>query len=399
MRLTSLMGKYIQYNKKHLQFWNSIFIVLLSTSFVLTDWMFDIFTFSECILSIALFFLFISGNFKITKKQIGWIASILIIVSLNILANYYSNNEFVLKVGIAALIKISFYSIILVSFYNYFKDNNLFNRFLKMNNIIAIIICIIGIYITIAIYSNGSLPYEFFWKFTRTDRMSYAFNQNLDFIRTRSIFSEPSYLGYYLNIILGMNYFNKQDIKIKLSYNLVLTLTIVLTFSYSAIGVMLLTQLMYLLDEGKIKQFKWNNFMYLYIGIIGLLMFLSWDLINETIIERTIAILNGEDLSATGRLLDSWKYVNIDHLFRGNGIGHTADIWNIYAYILSDLGIVAFVLFCLFSLYTAKVNFKMGLLFVALNFQKGGYLSSGFWIYLLLLFIYMKQSSKINSKW
>lgn len=398
MSLTSSIEKYILYNKKYIRFWNNLFIVMLSASFVLTDWMLGIFTFSEYILGIALFFLFISGNFRITKKQIGWIGSILLIVALNILANCYSNNEFVLKIGIAALIKISFYSVILTNFYNYFKDNKITDQFLKTNNIIAIIICIIGIYITIAIYSNGILPYEFFWEFTRTDRMSYAFNQNLDFIRTRSVFSEPSYLGYYLNIILGMNYFNKNGIKIKYIYNLILTITIVLTFSYSAIGVMILTQLMYLLNREGIKQFKWNNFMYLYIGIFGLLIFLSWDLINETIIERTIAIFNGEDLSAIGRLFDSWKYVNTEHLFRGNGIGHTADIWNIYAYILSDLGIVAFIFSCLFSLYIIKINFKMGILFVALNFQKGGYLSSGFWIFLLLLFIYMKKNSKENSK-
>ena len=395
MNLTSSIDKYILYNKKYNKFWNGLFIVMVSASFVLTDWMLGIFTFSEYILGIALFLLFISGNFKITKKQILWIGTILLIVALNILANYYSNNEFILKIGIAALIKVSFYSIILTNFYNYFKENKITDQFLKTNNIIALIICIIGIYITIAIYSNGVLPYEFFWKFTRTDRMSYAFNQDLDFIRTRSIFSEPSYLGYYLNIILGMNYFNKNDIKIKYIYNLVLTVTIVLTFSYSAIGVMVLTQLMHLLNGRGIKQFKWNNFLYLYIVIFGILIFLSWDLINETIIERTIAIFNGEDLSAIGRLFDSWKYLNIEHLFRGNGIGHTADIRNIYAYILSDLGIVAFILSCLFSLYIIiKVNFKMGVLFVALNFQKGGYLSSGFWIFLLFLFIYMKKKQQ-----
>lgn len=397
MNSISSMNSWLIYNEKHIQFWNNIFMILVSISFVVTDWMFGIFALSEYILSIGLVFLFITGNFKINKKQIGWTTIILFIVSLNIIMNVYSNDEFILKTGIAALIKISFYSIMLISFYNYFKNRNIPDRFLKTNNIVAIIICIIGIYITIAIYSDGSLPYEFFWKYTRTDRMSYAFNQNLDFIRTRSIFSEPSYLGYYLNIILGMNYFNKQNIKMSIINNLIITMTIILTFSYSAIGIMVFIQLMYLLDRDKIKYFKWNKSMYLYIGIVGIVVFLSWGIINETIIERTIVILKGEDLSAIGRLFDSWKYVNTEHLFRGNGVGHTADIWNIYAYILSDLGAIAFILFCLFSLYIIKVNLKMGLLFVALNFQKGGYLSSGFWIFLLLLFIYMNRKDRLNS--
>ena len=90
----------------------------------------------------------------------------------------------------------------------------------------------------------------------------------------------------------------------------------------------------------------------------------------------------------------SWNYVNKEHIFMGNGMGHTPEIWNIYAYVLSDLGLIAFILFCIFSVFLIIKNYKMGILFIVLNFQKGGYLSSAFWSYLLLLFIYINKNDQ-----
>lgn len=361
----------------------------MSLSFVVTDWMIDIFTLSDYIFALVGACLVISGNYKIKRKQLLWILLVLGVIAANIVMNIQLNDDFVIKTGLAAFIRITYYVAIVVGVYNYVKNQHLEAQLLKMINIIAIVVCVIGIYITIALYSEGKLPYEFFWEFTRTDLLSYAFNEDIDFIRTRSIFSEPAYLGYFLNIILAMNYFNKVNVKIKKGFTIMISVTLFLTFSYSAIGIMVMIQGLYFIDKINLKKFKLTKRTLIYLLLFIVVVIASWDLINETIINRTADILSGEDGSAYFRIIRSWDYVNTKHIFLGNGIGHTPNVWNIYAYILSDLGLVAFLLSCLFSVYTLLINFRMGLVFIALNFQKGGYLNPAFSIFLLLIFIYI----------
>ena len=399
MKETSIVTKWLEFNKKNNHVWSNIILVLISLSFVVTDWMIGIFTLSDYIFVLVGISLLISGNYKIKRKQLLWILIILGVIAANIVMNEYNNEAFILKTGLAALIRITYYVAIVVGVCNYVKNQKLEAQFLKTLNIIAVIICFIGIYITIALYSNGQLPYEFFWKFTRTDLLSYAFNENLDFIRTRSIFSEPAYLGYFLNIILAMNYFNKVKVKINKVFIILITLTLFLTFSYSAIGIMMMIQGLYFIDKINLKNFKWTKKTTVSAIIFIVVLIFSWDLINETIINRTADILSGKDGSAYFRIIRSWDYVNTEHIFLGNGIGHTPNVWNIYAYILSDLGLIAFLVSCLFSFYTLFVNFRMGLVFIALNFQKGGYLNPAFSIFLLLIFIYIgnRDKNKVNA--
>ncbi|MCA9766820.1 MAG: hypothetical protein KC455_10435 [Carnobacterium sp.] len=394
LKKTSLLKKWKQLNGSHNTKWSTIILFLLSSSFALTDWMFGIFTFTEYILLIIGVCLFISGNYQIKAKQLKWFLLIIGIILVNIFVNDLNNGQFVLKVGLAGLIKVSFYLMVNVGLYNYVMNYGLEEKLLKTINIVAVIVGIIGIYITIALYSDGLLPYEFFWTYTRTDVLSYSFNAIENLVRTRSVFSEPSYLGYYLTIIIGMNLFNKRQIVIPIWMTLFLTLIVILTFSYSSIAVLVLIYLIHFISLDKIKEFKWVKTYWLYIGTFVAVLFVSKDIIYQTVIKRTIDIINGKDFSALFRIVKSWDYVNKDHLFMGNGIGHTPSIWNIYAYILSDLGLIAFILVCLFSLYLVLINYKMGILFIVLNFQKGGYLSSAFWIYLLLLLIYVKATKK-----
>lgn len=394
MENSSLITKWMDFNQKNNNIWSIFILTLVCVSFVVTDWMIGIFTLSDYIFALVSISLFISANYKVKKNQILWILLLLGIISANIVMNVNLNQNFVLKTGLAALIRISYYTAVVVGVYNYVKNQNLEARFLKILNVVTTVVCIIGVYITIALYSDGELPYEFFWTFTRTDLLSYAFNENPDFIRTRSVFSEPAYLGYFLNIVLAMNYFNKVNIRINKVFTIIISITLLLTFSYSAIGIMVMTQLLYFIDKVKLKKIKWTKITTLYMFVFGIILLFSWDLINETIVHRTVDILSGKDGSAYFRIIRSWDYVNTKNIFLGNGIGHTPNIWNVYAYILSDLGLVAFVLSSLFSLYMLLVNFKMGIVFIALNFQKGGYLNPAFSILLLLIFIYMGDKKK-----
>lgn len=200
-----ILTKWLKFNQKYHKIWSVFILALMSVSFVVTDWMIGIFTLSDYIFTIVGISLIISGNYKIKRKQLLWILLVLSVIAANLIMNIHYNEDFILKTGLAAFIRVTYYTALVVGVYNYVKEQKLEAQFLKILNIIAVIVCFIGIYITIALYSNDQLPYEFFWTFTRTDLLSYAFNENLDFIRTRSVFSEPAYLGYFLNIILAMN--------------------------------------------------------------------------------------------------------------------------------------------------------------------------------------------------
>ena len=391
LKIEALTHNWVEFNNKNNTTWMYIILISLGIASTVTDWMIGIFSMSDFIFGFIIVCLMVSNNYRLTIKQIMWLFILLGTISANIWLNYYMNELFVLKTGIAALIKIAFYSFVLLGCYNLVKNKQQEEKFLKIINVIAIIVGIIGIYITLAIYLNGTLPYEFFWKFTRTDATSYLYDGIENLYRTRSIFSEPSYLGYYLNIVLGINYFNKCNIQINKYINLFITLVIILTFSYSSIAVMLIIQLLHFFTITNIRKIRFNWFYLMCLVAIIVLISLFWDIIQVSIIDRTMSILDGTDNSARGRLLESWQYINHEHFFMGNGVGHTPSIWNIYAYILSDLGLIAFLLFCLLTAYVLLSNVKLGLLFVCLNFQKGGYLSPEFWIFLLLIFIFMGE--------
>ena len=398
MRTNTLRSKWMLFNENYKSIWFHLILVTLAISSTVTDWMIGIFSLSDFLFGLILIGLIISGNYWVKKNQFIWIFLVIGIIIANISINYYNNDLFVLKTGVAALIKVGYYAFFVAGVYNFIKINALESYFLKILNVVAMVVCVIGIYITIALYFNGKLPYEFFWKFTRIDEKSYLYDGIDNIFRTRSIFSEPSYLGYYLNIVLGMNYFNKKKVVINRYINLFITLTIILTFSYSAIAVMLGVQGLHFIQFKKIRRVsvKWFHIVTL-ITLIFLIVF-TWDIIQLTIIDRTAAILSGADNSSRGRLLESWQYVNPNHLFMGNGIGHTPSIWNIYAYILSDLGLVTFLFFCLFSVYILIANFKLGVLFILLNFQKGGYLSPEFWLLILYLFTFMGDNTISKNK-
>ncbi|WP_051912404.1 hypothetical protein [Carnobacterium funditum] len=399
MNYSYLGDKWLSINKKVDNIWAHIFLYLLSFSFVVTDWMIGIFTLSDFVFLIILFLMLITGNFIFKKEQVILSMALIAVVFLNVLFSDMYNESFQISVGIAGLVKITFYLVTIMGLYNFIKKRELENKALIAINVVAVIVSLIGIYITIAIYSDGALPFDFFWEFTRSDRLSYSFNWNDQFIRSRSIFSEPSYFGYYLNIILGINYFNKVGMNISKWVNMFLTVMIILTFSYSSIAIMIIIQMLKSFDFVKNKDFKWNNFYYFYIFIVVMVIFVFWETFSETLLKRTLDILSGEDTSAINRITNSWQYTNKEHLFLGNGIGHTPSIWNIYAYMLSDFGIIAFACSVIFTGYIMMKNFRIGMLFLLLNFQKGGYLSNSFWIFLLLIFLFMSsQNTQKNKK-
>lgn len=366
-------------------------LMLLSITFVLTDWRVYNVAISDIILIIIMASLFFKRSIRMKSKQLLLYVWVLALVFSNIGFNLLFNTQFVSSDGIRGLLKVLLYMTAMMTLYNHIIFNHLQRKLLNILSITTVVICIIGIYISLAIYLNGILPYEFFWKFTRTDLASYTYRGwGRNIIRARSVFSEPAYMGYYLNSILGIFYFNKDKHKIDKKVDTLITVTILLSFSFSAIVVMGIIRVLHYIDYKKIHGILKPKYIFSAFVILVMVV-LMWDIIDKTIIIRTQQILSGADGSATARLLGSWAHINKDNIFIGNGIGNTPPLWNVFAYVLSDLGLIVFIVCIIFTALLCYLNLKMGLLFILQGFQKGAYLGVGFWIFMLLVIIYIEK--------
>jgi len=371
-------------------------MILFAIAFILSDWTYAGLTFADYILMFLFGAMFLIGQIRIGKNQFKLISIFVLLLMGSNIANYFLNEYYVsLPLQAVSTIRITFYIVMMFSLFNFIRNNKLEKRFLKINNIFAIMAIIIGIYISIAIIS-GELPYEKLWAFTRQDQLSYYFYGNSTIVRTRSLFSEPAHFGFYLNIILALNFFNKRNIKTNYFMVLFITFGTILTFSYSMIfvaGVLWCIHIIQQFIRGAIGWSKW----YLLIGVLFLIfVYLFWDVIDTAIIDRTKSILSGEDSSAFNRLIESWIYINPDRWWFGNGLGHSPPITNIYAYFLTDLGLFGFIPIVLFTIWLFTKNYSFGLLFILLNFSRGGYLAPHFWIMVTLILIYALNDKNKN---
>lgn len=394
---------------KKKNYFDQFILLLISMAFALVNWRLGFLWFSDLLLVII--FAFIILYFIINKKltiNIGQIF-LLIIVSLlvltNILFHLFFNKDFLVNESLLGFLKIIFYITTVILLFNFIQEKKLKDKLLSTLSITAVVVSIIGIYISLSLYLKGILPYEFFWHFIRQDMESYTYRGwDRSIIRTKSIFSEPSFLGFYLNTILAILYFSKSNYRLNKSHIFIITLTILLTFSYSSILIMVGIKILHYIEwKNFISFLKRKSSIFTFILSIILVVFF-WGTIEKTVIIRTKEIFSGVDGSSTARLQGSWSYINGDNIVFGNGIGNTPTIFNVYAYILSDLGIVSFLLFLFFTGCLIYYNPQLALIFIALNFQKGGYLGAMFWIYMLLIVIYSidnkktRKSSNISEK-
>ncbi|MEC6747679.1 hypothetical protein VXN63_03935 [Marinilactibacillus sp. XAAS-LB27] len=371
---------------KNISTFDMILLSIIASLFVFSDWIVGAFSLTELLIFPTVLIMAVAKKISLNKTAILWMALPIGFVAIHTLISYLSNEAFDLKVGLYGLIKLSFYVVVISIFISYIKANNFQKNFLTINNVVAVIIGLIGIYITVAIYSDGILPYEFFWRFTRYD--GYLFSTDTFYVRTLSIFYEPAHMGYYLNTILAINLFSKFNFKLNYFFNFLIVIFVLTTFSYSAIavmGILLVLSFIKRVDFRKIK-LDWK----LLIPIVALLIiyFVFQETIHTTIIDRTVLILQGKEPSVNERLKDSWKYINESNIWLGNGIGHTPVVWHNFAYMISEFGIIGIALFSGFSLFLTFKNVPLGLFFIAMNFSKGGYLSPAFWFLVMMILLY-----------
>ncbi|API89868.1 hypothetical protein BKP56_11610 [Marinilactibacillus sp. 15R] len=365
---------------------DSFLLILIAGIFVFSDWIIGAFSLTELLIVPTVVLILLIKNSYIKPSYIKWMSIPIVLLLLHSFLSMNFNENFDFKIGLYGIIKFTFYIIVLGIFLTYIRKYKLEKEFLLWNNKIAIIIGLIGIYITIAIYSDGLLPYEFFWKFTRLD--GYLFSTDTFYVRTLSIFYEPAHMGYYINTILAVNFFNKFNFKVNYFYNLLLAFFVVTTFSYSAIAILILILIMAFISKIDFKKIQFDWKLLIPIFILVIIYFVFQETIHTTIIDRTILILQGKEPSVNERLKDSWKYVNENNIWLGNGIGHTPVVWHNYAYMISEFGSVGLILFAGVSLALVSVNFPLGIFFIAMNFSKGGYLSPAFWFLVMMIILY-----------
>lgn len=368
-------------------FWTVTLFSLISIAFIVSDWIIFYSSFGDFVLALTAFLFLILGQVTLSKKQMIAGAIPLFFLALNYILNVNFNDYwFDTTRAFLSALKIGLYLSVLLMVYSFVKRKNLYKQFLKTSNVFAVASIIIGIVITLLIYLNRDDIYLVLWTFTRTDTTSYLFNENENIVRMRSLFSEPAHLGYYLNTVFFANVFS--GLKKNKWVLATLVLGILLTLSYSMIIILCATGLTYLITRLIKKDIKWQQWYWIVIlpFIVGVGFF--WDFIQVTIIQRTIDIVTGADGSAYSRIVQSWIYLENERIIFGNGVAHSPPITNIYAYLLTDFGLVGLIPYVLFTLYLLISNVSIFMLFFLMNSAKGGYLNPAFWLFLLYMFVF-----------
>lgn len=370
-------------------------MVLISLAFIFSDWSILHSSFGDFILVVILVMMIILKIAYIKNGQLLLMLLPFIIVFISSLYSYnFYDHWFQLERLLLSSAKIGLYIVTLVAFYNYIKMEKLEYQFLKISNVFAVITVAIALLVMILIQLEKSEIYNFLWTFTRTDKLSFTYGSGL--IRARGLFSEPAHLGYYLNTIFFANLLsNKKNNHYLLAF---FTFGIWITFSYSMILIYLATLVTYFITRIIKGKLNWSPvYLLLMISSIIIVLFIS-DFINEAIIERTLNIIEGTDGSAYNRLFESWMWVDRERLLFGNLIGHTPPITNIFAYFLSDFGLLGLIPYLLFTLYIALFSISGFVFFIGMNMAKGGYLNPAFWLMVFYVVLYFLDAGKRVSK-
>lgn len=383
---------------------NHLILAVISFSFILSDWLYGAFTFTELLLGVVFVVMFVLGKVRIKQQQLKWIILIPVLILLHSIYHYYFNPEFVIQTSFIALIKLSYYIILVTGIFNYIRVQKLEKEFMFWNNIMALLVCLLAVYIAFAVYAEMNLdltiPYERLLQFTRVD--GHLYRRDIPIVRMKSIFEEPAHLGYYLNTVLMMNLLNKVRIRSNWVFNGIIIVVTLLTLSYSAVFIMGMILFLWLINSLRVHTFsiKWNY--KVIISLIGffIVIYLFRDLLYTTIVERTSELLAGTESSGYERLIISWRYINKETYLTGLGFMQTPGVlWNVFAYVWTEMGVIYFLFYILFILYITSLNISVGIVFVLMNIAKGGYLSSSFWFLIVLVIIYSTYNYKNIFSW
>lgn len=362
---------------------NTALIVLLVWVMILSDWSVLNVSFGDFLLVGIVLLLLSNVPIDFSKKQQQlFIISTSSIILITLLAYITGPADMNIKLLLFSNVKLMFYIGTVMMIYNYISSRGLKPKFVRINTYMSLLVIAIGIVIIYLILTDQLDILHKIWYFTRIDDRSYHLGSS-DIIRMRSLFAEPAHLGFYLNI--SLYFVLKQRNKYWLVYTVLISIGIVLTLSYSMIMIGSWLIMSTIAKHVKLSQFKWDGRYLIVVAVMLLIALIFGEFLYEAIYIRTLNILSGEDGSAIARLMGSWQQIDSGHLLFGVGAAHSTNITNMYAYALSDFGIIGLVGLLTGTGIIFTFGLREGVFFTLMNISKGGYLNPLFWLFILVI--------------
>lgn len=362
---------------------NTALIVLLVWVMILSDWSVLNVSFGDFLLVGIVLLLLSNVPIDFSKKQ-QWlfIISTSSIILITLLAYITGPADMNIKLLLFSNVKLMFYIGTVMMIYNYISSRGLKPKFVRINTYMSLLVIAIGIVIIYLILTDQLDILHKIWHFTRIDDRSYHLGSS-EIIRMRSLFAEPAHLGFYLNI--SLYFVLKQRNKYWLVYTVLISIGIVLTLSYSMIMIGSWLIMSTIAKHVKLSQFKWDGRYLIVVAVMLLIALIFGEFLYEAIYIRTLNILSGEDGSAIARLMGSWQQIDSGHLLFGVGAAHSTNITNMYAYALSDFGIIGLLGLLAGTGIIFTFGLREGVFFTLMNISKGGYLNPLFWLFILVI--------------
>lgn len=362
---------------------NTALIVLLVWVMILSDWSVLNVSIGDFLLVGIVLLLLSNVPIDFSKKQQQlFIISTSSIILITLLAYITGPADMNIKLLLFSNVKLMFYIGTVMMIYNYISSRGLKPKFVRINTYMSLLVIAIGIVIIYFILTDQLDILHKIWYFTRIDDRSYHLGSS-DIIRMRSLFAEPAHLGFYLNI--SLYFVLKQRNKYWLVYAVLISIGIVLTLSYSMIMIGSWLIMSTIAKHVKLSQFKWDGRYLIVVAVMLLIALIFGEFLYEAIYIRTLNILSGEDGSAIARLMGSWQQIDSGHLLFGVGAAHSTNITNMYAYALSDFGIIGLVGLLTGTGIIFTFGLREGVFFTLMNISKGGYLNPLFWLFILVI--------------
>lgn len=362
---------------------NTALIVLLVWVMILSDWSVLNVSFGDFLLVGIVLLLLSNVPIDFSKKQQQlFIISTSSIILITLLAYITGPADMNIKLLLFSNVKLMFYIGTVMMIYNYISSRGLKTKFVRINTYMSLLVIAIGIVIIYFILTDQLDILHKIWYFTRIDDRSYHLGSS-DIIRMRSLFAEPAHLGFYLNI--SLYFVLKQRNKYWLVYTVLISIGIVLTLSYSMIMIGSWLIMSTIAKHVKLSQFKWDGRYLIVVAVMLLIALIFGEFLYEAIYIRTLNILSGEDGSAIARLMGSWQQIDSGHLLFGVGAAHSTNITNMYAYALSDFGIIGLLGLLAGTGIIFTFGLREGVFFTLMNISKGGYLNPLFWLFILVI--------------
>lgn len=362
---------------------NTALIVLLVWVMILSDWSVLNVSIGDFLLVGIVLLLLSNVPIDFSKKQQQlFIISTSSIILITLLAYITGPADMNIKLLLFSNVKLMFYIGTVMMIYNYISSRGLKPKFVRINTYMSLLVIAIGIVIIYFILTDQLDILHKIWYFTRIDDRSYHLGSS-DIIRMRSLFAEPAHLGFYLNI--SLYFVLKQRNKYWLVYAVLISIGIVLTLSYSMIMIGSWLIMSTIAKHVKLSQFKWDGRYLIVVAVMLLIALIFGEFLYEAIYIRTLNILSGEDGSAIARLMGSWQQIDSGHLLFGVGAAHSTNITNMYAYALSDFGIIGLLGLLAGTGIIFTFGLREGVFFTLMNISKGGYLNPLFWLFILVI--------------